>query len=94
MSFQTEQTVNRKRSGFRAARDRPVIAIETHEAVGTPPSSIYSWSIGHILKLEFCLGHLGSQGSRGKKSGSEEFCENFEGGFFNFWWSKQHFKDF
>ena len=32
------------------------------------PSSIYSWSIGHILEHEFfCLGHLGSQGSKGKK---------------------------
>ena len=29
-----------------------------------------------------------------EKGGFEEFCENFEGGFFNFWWSKQHFKDF
>ena len=32
------------------------------------PSSIYSWSIGHILEHEFfCLGHLGCAGSKGKK---------------------------
>ena len=32
------------------------------------PSSIYSWSISHILKHEFfCLGRFGSQGSKGKK---------------------------
>ena len=32
------------------------------------PSSIYSWSIGHILEHEFfCLGRLGSSGSKGKK---------------------------
>ena len=32
------------------------------------PSSIYSWSIGHILEHEFfCLGCLGSQGSKEKK---------------------------
>ena len=31
-------------------------------------SSIYSWSIGHILEHElFCLCHLGSQGSMEKK---------------------------
>ena len=32
------------------------------------PSSIYSWSIGHILENEFfCLGRLGSSGSKEKK---------------------------
>ena len=32
------------------------------------PSSIFSWSIGHILEHEFfCLGRLGSSGSKGKK---------------------------
>ena len=32
------------------------------------PSSIYSWSVSHILKRElFCLGRFGSQGSKGKK---------------------------
>ena len=36
--------------------------------LGTYPSSIYSWSIGHILEHEFfCLGRLGSQGSKEKK---------------------------
>ena len=35
---------------------------------GDRPSSIYSWSIGHILENEFfCLGHLGCAGSKGKK---------------------------
>ena len=34
---------------------------------GLYPSSIYSWSTGHILEHEFfCLGRLGSQGSKGK----------------------------
>ena len=38
------------------------------------PSSIYSWSIGHILEHEFfCLGSLGCAGSKGKKSGFEFF---------------------
>ena len=32
------------------------------------PSSIYSWSIDHILEHEFfCSGRLGSQGSKEKK---------------------------
>ena len=32
------------------------------------PSFIYSWSIGHTLEHEFfCLGRLGSQGSKEKK---------------------------
>ena len=32
------------------------------------PSSIYSFSISHILKREFfCLGRFGSQGSKEKK---------------------------
>ena len=35
---------------------------------GFDPSSIYSYSIGHILEQEFfCLGRLGSQGSQEKK---------------------------
>jgi hypothetical protein len=49
------------------------------------PSSIYSWSIGHILEHKFfCLGHLGCAGSKGKKSGFEFFWATFEGGFFKF----------
>ena len=53
------------------------------------PSSIYSWSIGHILEHEFfCLSRLGSQGSKEKKSGFEVFWATFEGGFFNFLRSK------
>ena len=32
------------------------------------PRSIYSWSTGHILEHEFfCLGRLGSSGSKEKK---------------------------
>ena len=32
------------------------------------PSSIYSWSIGHILEYEFfCLDPSGTQGSKEKK---------------------------
>ena len=35
---------------------------------GKYPSYIYNWSIGHILEYEFfCLGRLGSQGSKEKK---------------------------
>ena len=30
------------------------------------PSSIYSWSISHILEHEFCLGGLDSQGCKEK----------------------------
>ena len=38
------------------------------------PSSMYSWSIDHILEHEFfCLGRLGSKGSKEKKSGFEFF---------------------
>ena len=36
--------------------------------LGENPSSIYSWSIDHILEHEFfCLGHLGCACSKGKK---------------------------
>ena len=35
---------------------------------GVHPSSIYNWSIGHILEHEFfCCGRLGSQGGNEKK---------------------------
>ena len=45
------------------------------------PSSIYSWSIGHILEHEFfCLG-LGCAGSKGKKW-IWDFLSNFWGCFF------------
>ena len=51
---------------------------------GSCPSSIYSWSIGHILEHEFfCLGRLGSQGSKGKKW-IWGILSNFWGCFFNF----------
>ena len=69
------------------------INYEQFDTYGIYPSSIYSWSIGHILKHKFfCLGRLGrlsrlgrlgSQGSKGK-SGFEEFRATFEGGCFNF----------
>ena len=46
------------------------------------PSSIYSWSIGHILEHEFfCLGHLGWAGSKEKKW-IWVFLSNFWGWFF------------
>ena len=47
---------------------------------------------GHILEQElFCLGRLGSQGSK-EKSGFEEFWATFEGGFLNFLWAKNIFQ--
>ena len=50
---------------------------------GMLPSSIYSWSIGHILEHEFlCLGRLGSQGSKGKKVDSR-FSEQLLGVVFS-----------
>ena len=37
---------------------------------GNDPSSIYSWSIAHILEHEFFyFGYLGCAGSKGTKSG-------------------------
>ena len=57
---------------------------------GFEPSSIYSWSIGHILEHRFfCLGHLGCAGSKRKKSGFEFFWAFFEGGFSTFWRQKK-----
>ena len=44
------------------------LCILTYNLFTCSPSSIYSWSIGHILEHEFfCLGHLGCAGSKGKK---------------------------
>ena len=38
------------------------------DSIGHSHNSVYSWSIGHILEHEFfCLGRLGSQGSKEKK---------------------------
>ena len=49
--------------------------------LGFGPSSIYSWSIDHILEHEFfCLGRLGCPGSKEKKvdlSFSEELLRVF-----------------
>ena len=43
------------------------------EDTGFIPSSIYSWSIGHILEHKFfCLGRLGSQGKTVDLRNSEE----------------------
>ena len=45
-----------------------VLSCQSEVFKGTYPSSIYSWSIGHILEHEFfCLGHLGCAGSKEKK---------------------------
>ena len=53
--------------------------------LGNDPSSIYSWSIGHILEHEFfCLGHLGCAGSKEKKvdlSFSEQLLRMFFSAF-------------
>ena len=58
------------------------------------PSSIYSWSIGHILEHEFfCLGHLGCAGSKGKKKWIWVFLSNFWGWFFQLF-EDQIFKKF
>ena len=52
------------------------------------PSSIYSWSISHILEHKFfCLGCF----SKEKKSGFEFFWATFERGFFNFLWAKKNY---
>ena len=49
---------------------------------GLGPSSIYSWTISHILEHEFfCLGGLGSSGSKEKKW-IWVFLRNFWGRFF------------
>ena len=56
------------------------------------PSSIYSWSIGHILEHEFfCLGRLGSSGRKEKKvdlSYSEQLLRVV------FSWAKKNLKFF
>ena len=56
------------------------------------PSSIYSWSIGNILEHEFfCLGRLGSSGSKEKKvdlSYSEQLLRVF---FSTFWEQNYNF---
>ena len=58
----------------------------------------YSCSLSHILEHEFfCLGHLGSPGSKGKKIGFKFFWATLEGGIFNFLWAKKtwfFFKNF
>jgi hypothetical protein len=57
------------------------------------PSSIYSWSIGHILEHKFFyVGRLGSQGSKGKKvdvRNSEQFLRVV---FSTFGGQNKHFK--
>ena len=53
------------------------------------PSSIYSWSIGRILEHEFfCLGRLGSSGSKGKKV-DLSFSEHLLRGFFQLFVGKK-----
>ena len=55
------------------------------------PSSIYSWSIGHILEHEFfCFGRLGSKGSKEKKC-IWGFLSNFLGWFFQIFGVKTSF---
>ena len=56
------------------------------------PSSIYSWSIGHILEHEFfCLGHLGCAGSRRKKV-DLSFSEQLLRVVFSTFWGKKKFQ--
>ena len=57
------------------------------------PSSIYSWSIGHILEHEcFCLGRLGSQGSKRKKVDLKNSDQLFRAVFSTF--GEQNFFNF
>ena len=59
------------------------------------PSSIYSWSIGHILEHEFwCLGRLGSQGSKDKKVDLRNSEQLFRVFFSTFGGQKKKFKFF
>ena len=59
------------------------------------PSSIYSWSIGHILDHEFfCLGRLGSQGSKGKKVDLRDSEQLLRVVFPTFGGQNKHFKKF
>ena len=61
----------------------------------TPPSSIYSWSIGHILEHEFfCLGHLGCAGSKGKKVDLRNSEQLLRVVFSTFWGQKKILKKF
>ena len=56
--------------------------------LGSEPSSIYSWSIGHILEHEFfCMGHLGCAGSKGKKVDLRNSEQLLRVVFFNFLWA-------
>ena len=59
------------------------------------PSSIYSWSIGHILEHEFfCLGHLGCAGSKGKKVDLRNSEQLFRVVFSTFGGQKKNLKFF
>ena len=62
---------------------------------GPSPSSIYSWSIDHILEHEFC--YLGCWALLGKISETTEILlkyATFWVGFFNFLWAKKKLKIF
>ena len=53
-------------------------------------SSIYSWSISHILENEFiCLGRLGSSGHNKEKKWIWVFLSNFWGWFFQLFVGKK-----
>ena len=59
------------------------------------PSSIYSWSIGHILEHEFfCLGHLGCAGSKAKKVDLRNYEQLFRVVFSTFGGQKKYLKFF
>ena len=82
---------------FFATIQLPTSASELRKALfaGLTPSSIYSWSIGHILEHEFFyLGHLGWAGSKEKKvdlSFSEQLLRVV---FSTFWGQKKLKKKF
>jgi hypothetical protein len=61
---------------------------------GKNPSSILSVSIGHILEHEFfCLGRLGSQGSKGEKVDFRNSAQLLRFFFFSiFGGQNKHFK--
>ena len=76
-------------------QNRPSARIFYQKVLYKYPSSIYSWSIGHILEHEFfCLGHLGCAGSKGEKVDlrkSEQLLRVF---FSTFWGQKKNSKFF
>ena len=81
--------IKAKAKWFIAADQFPVNKFWTY------PSSIYSWSIGHILEHDFfCLGHLGCAGSKGKKVDLRNSEQLLRVVFSTFWGQKIFLKIF